>query len=120
MTAVGTGGDGARTVNISTMAAIVAAGAGARVVKHGNRSASSKSGTADVLEELGVRLDLSAERVASVVEAGGITFLFAAAFHPSMRHAAICVNSGVAACWRRYLNDAMPTRRPPSLFARSA
>jgi anthranilate phosphoribosyltransferase len=76
------------SVNISTMAAIVAAGAGARVVKHGNRSASSQSGSADVLEALGIRLDLPPERVAEVAEQVGITFCFAAAFNPAMRHTA--------------------------------
>lgn len=86
---VGTGGDRSMSVNISTMAAIVAAGAGARVVKHGNRSASSQSGSADVLEQLGIRLDLAPERVAAVAEQAGITFCFAAAFHPAMRHAAV-------------------------------
>ncbi len=86
---VGTGGDRSFSVNISSMAAIVAAGAGARVVKHGNRSASSKSGSADVLEALGVRLDLPADRVARVAEEAGITFCFAAAFHPALRHAAV-------------------------------
>ncbi|MEV7771842.1 anthranilate phosphoribosyltransferase [Kitasatospora sp. NPDC086791] len=85
---VGTGGDRAKTVNISTMSAIVAAAAGARVVKHGNRAASSSSGSSDVLEKLGVALDLSARRVAEVVEEVGLTFCFAAKFHPSMRHAA--------------------------------
>jgi len=84
---VGTGGDGAHTVNISTMSAMVAAGAGARVVKHGNRAASSKSGAADVLEALGVRLDLQPEQVARVALDAGITFCFAQTFHPSMRHA---------------------------------
>jgi len=86
---VGTGGDRSMSVNISTMSAIVAAGAGARVVKHGNRSASSKSGSADVLEALGVRLDLTAERVAEVGERAGITFCFAPVFHPAMRHTAV-------------------------------
>ncbi|KQV72775.1 anthranilate phosphoribosyltransferase [Nocardioides sp. Root122] len=86
---VGTGGDRSMSVNISTMAAIVAAGAGARVVKHGNRSASSKSGSADVLEALGIRLDLSPARVAEVAEEAGITFCFSAAFHPAMRYAAV-------------------------------
>ncbi|MFF2145298.1 anthranilate phosphoribosyltransferase [Kitasatospora sp. NPDC058190] len=85
---VGTGGDRAKTVNISTMSAIVAAAAGAKVVKHGNRSASSASGSSDVLEKLGVALDLSARRVAEVAEEVGLTFCFAAKFHPSMRHAA--------------------------------
>ncbi|MFC6288577.1 anthranilate phosphoribosyltransferase [Nocardioides sp. GCM10027113] len=86
---VGTGGDRSMSVNISTMAAIVAAGAGAKVVKHGNRSASSKSGSADVLEALGIRLDLPADRVAEVADEAGITFCFAAAFHPALRHAAV-------------------------------
>jgi anthranilate phosphoribosyltransferase len=86
---VGTGGDRSMSVNISTMAAIVAAGAGAPVVKHGNRSASSKAGSADVLEALGVRLDLSPAAVARVGREAGITFCFAAAFHPALRHAAV-------------------------------
>ncbi len=86
---VGTGGDRSMSVNISTMAAIVAAGAGAPVVKHGNRSASSKAGSADVLERLGIRLDLPATAVARVGEQAGITFCFAAAFHPALRHAAV-------------------------------
>ena len=86
---VGTGADRSMSVNISTMAAIVAAGAGARVVKHGNRSASSLSGSADVLEALGVRLDLPPDRVAALATEAGITFLFAAAFNPAMRHTAV-------------------------------
>ena len=85
---VGTGGDRSMSVNISTMAAIVAAGAGVTVVKHGNRSASSKAGSADVLEQLGIRLDLPAPDVRRVAEEAGITFCFAAAFHPALRHAA--------------------------------
>jgi anthranilate phosphoribosyltransferase len=86
---VGTGGDRSFSVNISTMAAIVAAGAGVTVVKHGNRSASSKAGSADVLELLGIRLDLPAPDVARVALEAGITFCFAAAFHPALRHAAV-------------------------------
>ena len=86
---VGTGGDRSFSVNISTMAAIVAAGAGATVVKHGNRSASSKAGTADVLEQLGIRLDLPVADVARVAREAGITFCFAPAFHPALRHAAV-------------------------------
>jgi anthranilate phosphoribosyltransferase len=86
---VGTGGDRSMSVNISTMAAIVAAGAGAPVIKHGNRSASSKAGAADVLELLGVRLDLTADQVRRVAEEVGISFCFAPAFHPALRHAAV-------------------------------
>jgi anthranilate phosphoribosyltransferase len=84
---VGTGGDRAHTVNISTMASLVVAGAGHRVVKHGNRAATSACGAADVLEALGVRLDLPAERVAELAGEVGITFCFAQAFHPAFRHA---------------------------------
>jgi anthranilate phosphoribosyltransferase len=85
---VGTGGDRAHTVNISTMASLVAAASGVRIVKHGNRSASSSSGSADVLEALGINLALSPSVVASVAERAGITFCFAQQFHPAMRHAA--------------------------------
>ncbi|WP_446663967.1 anthranilate phosphoribosyltransferase [Flexivirga sp. B27] len=85
---VGTGGDGAHTVNISTMSAIVSAGAGVTLVKHGNRAASSRSGAADVLEALGVRLDLDAGQVAEVAGTAGITFCFAQTFHPSFRFTA--------------------------------
>ena len=85
---VGTGGDLLNTVNISTMACLVAAGAGAQVVKHGNRASSSSSGAADVLERLGVRLDLPAERVVEVAREVGISFAFAQTFHPAMKHTA--------------------------------
>ena len=90
---VGSGGDRANTVNVSTMAAIVAAAAGGRVVKHGNRAASSACGAADVLEALGVALDLPPERQAEVVAEVGIGFLFAPLYHPALRHAV----------WRREL-----------------
>ena len=85
---VGTGGDGAHTINISTTAAIIAAAAGARVVKHGNRAASSKSGAADLLEALGVAINLNGEQVARTVAELGIGFCFAPVFHPAMRFAA--------------------------------
>ena len=85
---VGTGGDGFRTVNVSTTAAVVVAAAGVPVVKHGNRAASSASGASDVLASLGVRIDLDAAGVARVLHEVGITFVFASAFHPGFRHAA--------------------------------
>ena len=82
---VGTGGDGAATVNLSSMGAVVAAAAGVRIVKHGNRAASSKSGAADVLEALGLPLDLKPDQVAAIGNQIGITFAFAKVFHPAMR-----------------------------------
>ena len=85
----GTGGDGAGTLNISTAAAIVAAACGARVAKHGNRAMSSKCGSADVLEALGVRINLSAVEVAECLEKVGVAFMFAPVFHPAMKHAGL-------------------------------
>ena len=86
---VGTGGDRAHTVNISTMAAIVVAGAGVRVVKHGNRAASSSCGAADLLEALALPLDLGPVEVAHCVTEAGIGFCFAPRFHPGLRHASM-------------------------------
>ena len=86
---VGTGGDRANTVNISTMAAVVTAAAGVTVVKHGNRSASSTTGTADLLEHFGIPLDLGPAGVVRTVEEAGIGFCFAARYHPGMRHASV-------------------------------
>lgn len=84
---VGTGGDRFGTVNVSTMASIVAAASGAPVIKHGNRAASSAAGSSDVLTALGIRMDVDEERVAEILGEVGITFAFAAYFHPGFRHA---------------------------------
>jgi anthranilate phosphoribosyltransferase len=86
---VGTGGDGARTVNISTMGTVVAAAAGALMVKHGNRAASSACGAADVLEALGVAIDLTPRQTERLVAEHGIGFLFAPLYHPALRHTAV-------------------------------
>jgi len=82
----GTGGDGAGTFNVSTAAGIIAAAAGAAVAKHGNRSATSRCGSADVLEALGVRIDLGPEQIANCVQEVGFGFMFAPSYHPAMKY----------------------------------
>jgi anthranilate phosphoribosyltransferase len=85
----GTGGDGCCSFNISTTAAFIVAGAGLKVAKHGNRAMSSQCGSADVLEALGVKIDLAAEAVAQCLETVGIGFMFAPNFHPAMKYATV-------------------------------
>src|ERR1700756_5502042 len=112
---VGTGGDGARTVNVSTMAAIVAAAAGARMVKHGNRAASSACGAADVLEALGVVIDLPPSATEALFAEIGVAFLFAAFYHPSLRHAGpVRAQLGVPTAFN-YLGPLTNPARPSSL-----
>ena len=111
---VGTGGDRAHTVNISTMASLVIAGTGLRVVKHGNRAASSSSGSADVLEQLGIRLDHTPERVAQIAAEAGITFCFAQVFHPSFRHTAVArAGLGIATAFN-FLGPLTNPAQPPA------
>src|ERR1700728_4311375 len=112
---VGTGGDGTHTVNISTMATIVAASAGVPMVKHGNRAASSACGAADVLEELGVVIDLPASATAALFAEGGLAVLFASAYHPSLRHAGpVRRELGVPTAFN-YLGPLTNPARPSSL-----
>ncbi len=112
---VGTGGDGLQTVNVSTMATIVAAAAGVPMVKHGNRAASSASGAADVLEALGVVIDLPASATETLFAEIGIAFLFAAMYHPSLRHAGpVRRDLGVPTAFN-YLGPLTNPARPSSL-----
>jgi anthranilate phosphoribosyltransferase len=112
---VGTGGDGLHTVNVSTMATIVAASAGVPMVKHGNRAASSACGAADVLEALGVVIDLPASATEALFAEIGIAFLFAAMYHPSLRHAGpVRRDLGVPTAFN-YLGPLTNPARPTSL-----
>jgi len=112
---VGTGGDGLQTVNVSTMATIVAASAGVPMVKHGNRAASSASGSADVLEALGVVIDLPPAATEALFAEVGIAFLFAALYHPSLRHAGpVRRDLGVPTAFN-YLGPLTNPARPTSL-----
>src|SRR6201994_1339984 len=112
---VGSGGDGAQTVNISTTATIVAAAAGVPMVKHGNRAASSASGAADVLEALGVVIDLPAPATETLFAETGVAFLFAALYHPSLRHAGpVRSQLGVPTAFN-YLGPLTNPARPSSL-----
>jgi len=112
---VGTGGDGLHTVNVSTMATMVAASAGVPMVKHGNRAASSACGAADVLEELGVVIDLPASATEALFAEVGIAFLFASLYHPSLRHAGpVRRDLGVPTAFN-YLGPLTNPARPTSL-----
>jgi anthranilate phosphoribosyltransferase len=112
---VGTGGDGAHTVNVSTMGTIVAAAAGVRMVKHGNRAASSACGAADVLEALGVVIDLPPSATEALFAETGVAFLFAAKYHPSLRHAGpVRSELGVPTAFN-YLGPLTNPARPSSL-----
>jgi anthranilate phosphoribosyltransferase len=112
---VGSGGDGADTVNVSTMAAIVAASAGVPIVKHGNRAASSACGAADVLEALGVVIDLPASASEALFAEIGVVFLFASHYHPSLRHAGPARSQlGVPTAFN-YLGPLTNPARPSSL-----
>jgi anthranilate phosphoribosyltransferase len=105
----GTGGDGASTFNISTVATLVAAGAGVTVAKHGNKAVSSASGSADVLQALGVKIGIPPERVEACVNTVGVGFLFAPLFHPAMKHAA---NTRTALGVRTIFNILGPITNP--------
>jgi len=112
---VGTGGDGAHTVNVSTMATIVAAAAGARMVKHGNRAASSACGSADVLDALGVVIDLPPAATEALFAEVGVAFLFAPVYHPAFRHTApVRRELGVPTAFN-YLGPLTNPARPDSL-----
>jgi anthranilate phosphoribosyltransferase len=114
---VGTGGDGAHTVNVSTMATIVAAASGVRIAKHGNRAASSACGAADVLEALGVVIDLPAPASEALFAEVGVAFLFASLYHPSFRHAGPVRSQLGAPTAFNYLGPLTNPSRPSSVAA---
>src|SRR5215468_10729730 len=112
---VGTGGDGAQTVNVSTMATIVAAACGVRIAKHGNRAASSACGSADVLEALGVVIDLPPDATSALADEVGVAFLFAPLYHPAFRHTTpVRRELGVPTAFN-YLGPLTNPARPSSL-----
>lgn len=109
----GTGGDGAGTINVSTAAGLAAAACGLPVVKHGNRSVSSRCGSADVLEALGAKLDLTPDRARAVLDETGFTFLFAPAYHPGMKHAALVRRQLSVRTIMNLLGPCVNPARPP-------
>lgn len=109
----GTGGDGSGTINVSTAAGLVAAACELPVVKHGNRSVSSRCGSADVLEALGARLDLTPEQARKVLDETGFTFLFAPAYHPGMKHAALVRRQLSVRTVMNLLGPCVNPARPP-------
>ncbi|GLR47915.1 anthranilate phosphoribosyltransferase [Sphingomonas astaxanthinifaciens] len=109
----GTGGDGAGTINVSTAAGLVAAAAGLPIAKHGNRSVSSRCGSADVLEALGARLELTPDEARRVLDQTGFTFLFAPAYHPGMKHAALVRRQLSVRTVMNLLGPCVNPARPP-------